>query len=99
METRDRPQSPAESSHHSVVDEYEPQSNLPSSYNMAAPMNDAELVALLMASPLYQKLENIKSQIEKGAHKKDKADKSEGRVSSLKNNNNKKPLSTQGLIF
>ena len=33
---------------------------LPHSYIMAAPMDDAELMALLMASPLYQKLEQIK---------------------------------------
>lgn len=79
MESRDRPQSPSDSSRHSVVDEYESPEPLPSSYNMAAPLNDAELVALLMSSPLYQKLENIKSQIEKGAHKADKKDKTEGK--------------------
>lgn len=69
-----------ESSRHSVADEEETQPHLPPSYNMAAPMNETELVALLMASPLYQKLESIKSQIEKGAHKADKANKSDGKT-------------------
>ena len=41
--------------------------DLPPSYNMAAPLNETELMALLMASPLYQKLENIRKTIEKGS--------------------------------
>ena len=69
-----RPSSPV--SHHSLEEEEE-EMPLPSSYKMAAPINEADLVALLMASPLYQKLESIKSQIEKGAHKGDKKDKTE----------------------
>ncbi|CAH1797049.1 unnamed protein product [Owenia fusiformis] len=36
------------------------QGALPASFTMAAPMNDSELTALLMQSPLYQKLEQIK---------------------------------------
>ena len=40
--------------------------DLPPSYNMAAPLNENELMALLMASPLYQKLENIRKTFEKG---------------------------------
>lgn len=35
---------------------------------MAAPLNEAELMALLMASPMYQKLENIKKSVASGAH-------------------------------
>ena len=77
MESSYRPQS-SESSRHSTIDDNDQQERLPASYNMAAPMNDAELVALLMASPLYQKLENIKSQIEKGAHKANKTDTKDG---------------------
>ena len=40
--------------------------DLPPSYNMATPLNERELMALLMASPLYQKLENIRKTFEKG---------------------------------
>lgn len=39
---------------------------LPASYTMAAPLNEAELTSLLMASPLYQKLEAIKKSIASG---------------------------------
>ena len=39
---------------------------MPSSYQMAAPLNEAELTALLMASPLYQKMEAIKHAISGG---------------------------------
>lgn len=39
---------------------------LPVSYQMAAPLNEAELTALLMASPLYHKLEQLKKTIGKG---------------------------------
>ncbi|WAR00886.1 hypothetical protein MAR_025258, partial [Mya arenaria] len=82
LESRERPSSPAESLRPSTVEDERPttQPELPASYNMAAPLNDAELVALLMASPLYQKLESIKTQIEKGAHKGDGKDKTEGEV-------------------
>lgn len=71
-----RPSSPV-STQQSPQDEDEHE--LPPSYKMAAPINEAELVALLMSSPLYQKLEKIKSQIEKGAHKSDKKDKLESK--------------------
>jgi hypothetical protein len=70
-----RPSSPV--SQHSLEDDEE--EALPPSYKMAAPINEADLVALLMASPLYQKLESIKSQIERGAHKGDKKDKTESK--------------------
>lgn len=40
---------------------------MPASYQMAAPLNEAELTALLMASPLYQKLEQIKKSMTNGA--------------------------------
>ena len=43
--------------------------DLPPSYNMAAPLNETELMALLMASPLYQKLENIRKTMEKSGGK------------------------------
>nr|XP_002738967.1 PREDICTED: uncharacterized protein LOC100369241 [Saccoglossus kowalevskii] len=39
---------------------------MPSSYTMAAPLSDAEITALLMASPLYKKLEEIKELMSKG---------------------------------
>lgn len=44
------------------------QPDLPQSYSMAAPLNEAELMALLMASPMYQKLEEIKKSVATGAH-------------------------------
>ena len=34
---------------------------------MAAPLNDAEFTALLMASPMYQKLEQIRRNVASGA--------------------------------
>lgn len=33
---------------------------------MAAPLNEAELMSLLMASPVYQKLEQIKDAVKNG---------------------------------
>ena len=42
---------------------------LPAGYKMAAPMSEVELTALLMASPLYQKLEAIKKQVAGGVAK------------------------------
>lgn len=42
---------------------------MPQSYKMAAPLDDAEFTALLMASPLYQKLEQIKKSLKNGAGK------------------------------
>lgn len=36
---------------------------MPSSFVQAAPLNEAELLALLLASPLYQKLENVKKAV------------------------------------
>ena len=39
---------------------------LPAAYSMTAPMNEAEFTALLMASPLYQKLEQIKKSLSSG---------------------------------
>ena len=41
--------------------------SLPMSYQMAAPLNEAELTTLLMASPLYQKLEQLKKKVSSGA--------------------------------
>ena len=45
----------------------EPQ-GLPESYKLAAPLNEADFTALLMSSPLYRKLENIKKLVAEGAH-------------------------------
>lgn len=82
MESRDASRRPgsSQSSRPSTREQESaaPRQELPPMYKEAAPINDAELVALLMASPLYQKLESIKSQIEKGAHQAGKGDKSEG---------------------
>ncbi|XP_077985306.1 uncharacterized protein LOC144439946 [Glandiceps talaboti] len=39
---------------------------MPASYNMAAPLSDKELTALLMASPLYKKLEELRDLVSKG---------------------------------
>ncbi|KAH3741464.1 hypothetical protein DPMN_048189, partial [Dreissena polymorpha] len=84
MESRDSSRRPGSSaSSRGTTGEQEspaPRQELPPMYKEAAPINDAELVALLMASPLYQKLESIKTQIEKGAHLTGKGDKSEGQV-------------------
>jgi hypothetical protein len=40
--------------------------DMPGSYTMAAPLNETELTMLLMQSPLYQKLEEIKKTVAKG---------------------------------
>lgn len=72
-----RPRSPMEASRPSTVEESEAPEE-PPTYNMAAPLNEGELISLLMASPLYQKLEKIKNQIEQGAHKEDKKIDKEG---------------------
>ena len=40
--------------------------NMPSSFRMAGPLNEAELTALLMASPLYQKMEQLKKAVSAG---------------------------------
>ena len=40
--------------------------SMPTSYQMAAPLNEAELTMLLMASPMYQKLEKMKRNIASG---------------------------------
>ena len=42
---------------------------LPEAYQMAAPLNEVELTALLMASPLYHKMEKIKKNIANGGVK------------------------------
>ena len=39
---------------------------MPQSYTMAAPLDDNELTALLMASPLYNKLEQMKKAVSSG---------------------------------
>ena len=39
---------------------------MPMSYAMAEPLNEAELTALLMASPLYHKLEAMKKTLTEG---------------------------------
>ena len=40
---------------------------MPASYQMAAPLNEAELTMLLMASPMYQKLEKMKRNVASGS--------------------------------
>ena len=42
---------------------HEGQGQMPATYQMSAPLNEAELTALLMASPMYQKLENMKKSL------------------------------------
>ena len=42
---------------------------IPQGYAMTAPLSDTELTALLMASPLYHKLEQIKKAVSGGAFK------------------------------
>lgn len=39
---------------------------MPASFAMAEPLNEAELTALIMASPLYQKLEQMKKTLAEG---------------------------------
>ena len=47
---------------------------------MAAPINEAELTALLMESPLYKKLENIKNLVKKGGFGNKKAKDGEYKI-------------------
>lgn len=42
---------------------------MPSSYQLTAPLSEGELTGMLMSSPLYQKLESIKSLLKGGAGK------------------------------
>lgn len=44
-----------------------PAGGMPLSYNMAAPLNELELVTLLMASPMYHKLELIRKTLASGS--------------------------------
>ena len=54
--------------HPTVTSQSEPQEgSMPTSFTQAAPLNEAELLALLMASPLYQKLEKVKRAVASGA--------------------------------
>ena len=75
-----RPSSPVTRVEH--AEQQRSASDLPPSYNMAAPLNETELMALLMASPLYQKLENIRKSMEKGVSK---SDGKESETSKLEN--------------
>ena len=50
---------------------------MPLSYQMTAPLSDGELVNLLMQSPLYQKLQDIKNKL-KGEEPQTKDQKKEG---------------------
>ena len=45
------------------------QQEMPATFSMAAPLNEAELTALLMASPLYKKLESMKNAVAGGNFK------------------------------
>lgn len=51
---------------------------MPTSYVMAAPMSDKELVNLLMQSPLYQKLQDIRDRMSGVEPKHADKDKKEG---------------------
>ena len=42
---------------------------MPESYRLAAPLSEGELASLLLSSPLYQKIEGIKSMLSGGAGK------------------------------
>lgn len=42
---------------------------MPDSYRLAAPLSEGELASLLLSSPLYQKIEGIKSLLSGGAGK------------------------------
>lgn len=50
---------------------------MPLSYEMTAPLSDNDLNKLLMQSPLYQKLQDIKDQLN-GDTPKNKENKKEG---------------------
>ncbi len=52
---------------------------MPAAYRMAAPLTDGELTALLMASPLYQKLQEVKDIVAGGEFKAKKGKSSEGK--------------------
>lgn len=55
---------------------------MPTGYQMTTPMNEAELTALLMASPLYQKMEQIKQVVAKGAINKGGRKSPQGTINS-----------------
>jgi len=42
---------------------------MPTSYQLTAPLSEGELTGMLMSSPLYQKLESIKSLLNAGVGK------------------------------
>ena len=65
-----RPKSAESSTREPEIERENTVQSLPPSYNMAAPLDETELMNLLTASPMYQKMENIKKMIEKGANKK-----------------------------
>ena len=46
-------------------------STMPEAYTDTAPLNEAELTSLLLASPLYRKMDNIKKQLAKASGKKE----------------------------
>lgn len=62
-----------------------PTEQMPATYKMAAPMTDGELTALLMSSPLYQKLQDIQDVVSSGGagFKAKKGKDGEFRLSSL----------------
>lgn len=53
----------------SAVSDASQQKEMPAAFSMAAPLNEAELTALLMASPLYKKLETMKKAVAGGNFK------------------------------
>ena len=46
-----------------------PVQEMPESFRLAAPLSEGELTGLLLSSPLYQKLDAVKSLIQSGAGK------------------------------
>lgn len=53
----------------SPSDDSTPSKPMPDAYKMTAPLNEAELMSLLMASPLYKKLEEMKNTVANGNFK------------------------------
>lgn len=67
MVTQDRPVTVANLQQSvAPVPQVEQQHMMPASFTQAAPLDDVELTALLMASPFYHKLDQIKKAVSSG---------------------------------
>ena len=51
------------------LNQQQQQQQMPTTYKLSAPMDSGEFTLLLMASPIYQKLEKIKAQIVGGIYR------------------------------